>query len=276
MPPEYHQKINTFIDINQLSFKLDASVSHNGCASEVNICCENGHEFGCKAKNRPVKGKKGKGGKVYKRAKLSIYKGNVSMLLVQYVMGVGGEEIQQFLTLLNFPHGKNFTINSLLQVGADVGVVLHDVMDACMNKAIMEEIKATLDEKHNNWKNIYFFDPKSADPEPLSYEKKLEIPNSNHPKVPIIVSFDTGWQKRGHSSISGHTFVIGAQTKKYEQILCVQKNVINARSQQQMGGKLSLILAPETMRAAARQCRQMLHLNLPLECIWSIMLLWKK
>ena len=31
------------------------------------------------------------------------------MLLAQYVMGVGGEEIQQFLTLLDLPHGKNYT-----------------------------------------------------------------------------------------------------------------------------------------------------------------------
>eukprot|EP00957_Ditylum_brightwellii_P038714 2926018-Ditylum_brightwellii.AAC.1 len=36
-------------------------------------CCKNGYEFGCKAKNRPVKGKKGKDCKVYKRAKLSTY-----------------------------------------------------------------------------------------------------------------------------------------------------------------------------------------------------------
>ena len=86
VPHKYHEQINTFLDVNQLSFKLDASVFHHGCASDVNICCENGHEVGCKAKSRPVKEKKGKDGKIYKRAKLSTYKENVKMLLAQYVM----------------------------------------------------------------------------------------------------------------------------------------------------------------------------------------------
>ena len=214
VPQQYHEQINSFLDVNQLSFKLDASVIHHGCASDVDICCENGHKFGCKAKSRPVKEKKGKDGKIYKKAKLSTYEENVKMLLAQYVMGVGGEEIQQFLTLLDLPHGKNYTRNGMLRVEADVGVVLRDVSDACMKKAIMDEIKATLDEKHNDWKNLYFFDPDSTDPEPLSYEKWLEIPASDRPKVPVIVSFDMGWQKRGHSSISGHAFMIGARTKK--------------------------------------------------------------
>eukprot|EP00957_Ditylum_brightwellii_P207761 15354425-Ditylum_brightwellii.AAC.1 len=81
VPPEYHQQINTFLGVNQLSFKLDASVIHHDCASNVNIFYDNGHEFGCKAKYRPVKEKKGKDVKVYKRAKLSTYKENAKMLL---------------------------------------------------------------------------------------------------------------------------------------------------------------------------------------------------
>eukprot|EP00957_Ditylum_brightwellii_P068410 5193483-Ditylum_brightwellii.AAC.1 len=68
----------------------------------------------------------------------------------------------------------------------------------------MEERKATLDKKHDDQKNLYFLDPESTDPGPLSYEKWLEIPASERPKIPVIVSFDMGWQKREHSSISGH------------------------------------------------------------------------
>eukprot|EP00957_Ditylum_brightwellii_P047791 3630324-Ditylum_brightwellii.AAC.1 len=130
LSPEYHQQVNKSLDINQLSFKLDANVIHHGCASDVNICCENGYKFGCKAKNRPVKEKKDKDGKVYKRAKLSTYKESVRKLLAQYVMGVGDEEIQHFLMLLDLPHGNNFTKNGILQVEADVGIVLCDVTDA--------------------------------------------------------------------------------------------------------------------------------------------------
>eukprot|EP00957_Ditylum_brightwellii_P053182 4032517-Ditylum_brightwellii.AAC.1 len=67
------------------------------------------------------------------------------MILAQYVISVGGEEIQQCLTLLDLPHRKNVSKNALLQVEYDVGVVLRDVTDTCTRKATMEEIKATID-----------------------------------------------------------------------------------------------------------------------------------
>eukprot|EP00957_Ditylum_brightwellii_P126368 9633502-Ditylum_brightwellii.AAC.1 len=189
------------------------------------------------------------------------------MLLAQYVMGVGSEEIQQLLMLLDLPHEKNFTKNGLLQVEADVGVVLHDVMDACIKKAMTEETKVTLDEKHNNWKNIYFFNPESADPEPLSYEKWLEIPKSDCPKVPVIVSFDMDWQKRRHSSISGHAFMIGAQTKKILTSIVCSKECDKCKRSATNEEKAEPHHCPKIMREAARQRRQMLHLNLLSECI---------
>eukprot|EP00957_Ditylum_brightwellii_P158664 12076640-Ditylum_brightwellii.AAC.1 len=67
------------------------------------------------------------------------------MLLAQYVMGVGGEETQQFLSLMNLLHGKNFSKNTLSRVEADVGVAF-------------------------------------AGPEPLTSEKWLEMPEKERPK----------------------------------------------------------------------------------------------
>mmetsp|Transcript_37363 Transcript_37363/g.54638 ORF Transcript_37363/g.54638 Transcript_37363/m.54638 type:complete len:456 (-) Transcript_37363:846-2213(-) len=223
VPSMYHDRIEKLLDANKPG-DLDVGVCHHGCASDVKICCEDGHEYNCDAKCRPVKGKKGKDGKVYRRVKLSTYESNAKMLLAQYVMGVGGEEIQQFLALLDLPHGKNFSKNALSRVECDVGVVLRDVTDTCMKKAIMEEIKATLDEKYNDWKNISFFDANEAGDEPLTFEKWIEMDESERPKVPVIVSFDMGWQRRGHCSISGHAFLIGARTKKVlANIVCAKE-----------------------------------------------------
>eukprot|EP00957_Ditylum_brightwellii_P133494 10177452-Ditylum_brightwellii.AAC.1 len=73
-------------------------------------------------------------------------------------MGVGGEEIQQFLRLIDLLHGKNFSKNALSRVEVDVGAALQDVTVSSMKRAIATEIKAT------------------AGPKPLTYEKWLEIP----------------------------------------------------------------------------------------------------
>eukprot|EP00957_Ditylum_brightwellii_P055251 4187673-Ditylum_brightwellii.AAC.1 len=107
-------------------------------------------------------------------------------------MSVGGEEIQQFLSLIDLPHGKSFSNNVLSWVDVDVGVALQDVTVSSMKRAIAHEIKAMLEEKHNTWKNISFFHPDSAGPEPLTYKKWLEISEKEHPKVAVTVSFDMG------------------------------------------------------------------------------------
>eukprot|EP00957_Ditylum_brightwellii_P002486 190572-Ditylum_brightwellii.AAC.1 len=174
------------------------------------------------------------------------------MLVAQYIISVGGEEIQKFLTLLDFPPGKNFTTNGLSQVESDIGIVLCYVMDACMKKAIMEKIQGTLDEKHNDWKNLYFFDPESADPDPLSYEKWLEISKSNCPKVPVIVLFDMGWQKRGHSSISSHTFMIGAQTMKLLANFLYAKECYNCNSLVTKGKQAELHPCPQNYEGSSK------------------------
>eukprot|EP00957_Ditylum_brightwellii_P054197 4104910-Ditylum_brightwellii.AAC.1 len=50
MPIMYHDRIEKLLD----------AYKPGGCASDVKICCEDGHEYNCDAKCRPVKGKKGK------------------------------------------------------------------------------------------------------------------------------------------------------------------------------------------------------------------------
>ena len=60
-------------------------------------------------------------------------------------------------------------------------------------------------------------DPCTAGDEPLTYEKWCSLPQSERPRVPIIVSFDMGWQRRGFCSISGHAFMIGGRSGK---VLC--------------------------------------------------------
>eukprot|EP00957_Ditylum_brightwellii_P193385 14725197-Ditylum_brightwellii.AAC.1 len=139
-------------------------------------------------------------------------------------MGVGGEEIQQFLSLIDLLHRKNFLKDALSRVEVDVSVALQDVTVSSMKRAVANEIKATLKRKHNTWKNISFFHPDNAVPEPLTYEKWLEISEKERPKVAVTVSFGMGWQRWGHCSISGHTFMIGTRTRKIlASIVCAKQ-----------------------------------------------------
>eukprot|EP00957_Ditylum_brightwellii_P170398 12970681-Ditylum_brightwellii.AAC.1 len=88
----------------------------------------------------------------------------------------------------------------------------------------MEEIKETLGKKYNDWKNISFSDVNKTGEEPLSFETWMEMDESECHKVPVVVLFDKGWQRRGHCSISGHAFMIGVQTKKIlAHIICAKE-----------------------------------------------------
>eukprot|EP00957_Ditylum_brightwellii_P033774 2559437-Ditylum_brightwellii.AAC.1 len=50
------------------------------------------------------------------------------------------------------------------------------------------------------------------------------MPEKERSKVAVIVSFDMGWQRQGHCSISGHAFMIGARPRKIvAPIVCVKE-----------------------------------------------------
>eukprot|EP00957_Ditylum_brightwellii_P156816 11935536-Ditylum_brightwellii.AAC.1 len=88
------------------------------------------------------------------------------------------------------------------------------------------------------------------------------MPEKERPKVPVIVSFDMGWQRRGHCSISSHAFMIGTRTRKLlASIVCAKE--CNKCKRAGVGKEPESHPCPKTMREAARQWRQMLHLNSP-------------
>ena len=127
-------------------------------------------------------------------------------------MGVGGSKIKQLLSLLDLPHAKSYDKNAMYRVEEDVGKVLRAVAEKSIDEAIQEEIRLTLNEKHEVWQAVFDIKPELAGDEPLTYAKWLEIPSDERPRVHISVSFDMGWQQRGFSSVSGHAFMIGARS----------------------------------------------------------------
>ena len=70
----------------------------------------------------------------------------------------------------------------------------------------------SLNENHEVCQAVFNINLELAGDEPLTYEKWLEIPADKRPRVHLSVSFDMGWQQRGFSSVSGHAFMIGAQS----------------------------------------------------------------
>eukprot|EP00957_Ditylum_brightwellii_P134847 10281154-Ditylum_brightwellii.AAC.1 len=75
----------------------------------------------------------------------------------------------------------------------------------------------------------------------------LEIPVSDRPKVAVIVLFDMGWQKQGHSSVSGHAFMIGAQTNKVLASIMCSKECDKCKRAATNEKKLSLTVVPKIM-----------------------------
>eukprot|EP00957_Ditylum_brightwellii_P139182 10608218-Ditylum_brightwellii.AAC.1 len=80
--------------------------------------------------------------------KLAAYKTNVKIVVTSLVMGVCGNEISQLLTFRDMPD-NNFGKASLPVIEVDIGNVIQEMALAEMKEGLREEIKATLDEEHD-------------------------------------------------------------------------------------------------------------------------------
>ena len=151
--------------------------------------------------------------------RLSAYKSNVKLMLSSLMMGIGGKDVKTLLTFMDLPHSKNFGKNAFHTLEEEIGEVIRDVAVLQMKKALDEEVRLTLEKKHNEWEET------KDGPEPLTYAMWKILPD-NHPdkKVKIVVCFDMGWQKRGFTSLSGHAFMIGGLSRKVlDCIICAKQ-----------------------------------------------------
>eukprot|EP00957_Ditylum_brightwellii_P212283 15367159-Ditylum_brightwellii.AAC.1 len=132
IPKKYHNCISDVL-VSAKERNVKVAFDHIGDVLSLRVCCGKDHSLSYLAKTRKVEKKKGSDNKNYGRKKLSNYNVNVKMLLASYTMGVGGEEIQQMLTLLDLPEGGNYGAKGLSRVEEDVGYVLKQASNKCMS-----------------------------------------------------------------------------------------------------------------------------------------------
>jgi hypothetical protein len=93
--------------------------------------------------------------------------------------------------------------------------VLEKNSNKVLDFALENEIEATLDANLALWNSL---PANKRGKKPMSYLDWASLPPENWPVVTLTVSFDTGWQTKGtgknYNSLSGHSFMVGAYTRK--------------------------------------------------------------
>eukprot|EP00957_Ditylum_brightwellii_P086746 6601167-Ditylum_brightwellii.AAC.1 len=134
--------------------KVNVVTNHVGCYSEVRVKCGRLHHVTCcKPQKRKVAKKKDKNGQEYVRNTLLSHEVNRKVVISALVMGIDDE----------------------------AGVVICDMAVQTTAEELEAEIKATVDEKYNDWKILHGNNPEVAGPEPLSFKEWDKFPH-NHEK----------------------------------------------------------------------------------------------
>ena len=147
---------------------------------------------------------------------------NVRCILAAFHIRSAGYDVGKFMSMMGIQGANSFERN-FSRHSPKISAVIRDVCDQIMRKAMYNEVIATLEEasdecvdKHTqqSYKN-------------LIYEHSIENIPADLKTVPVLVSYDMGWQKRScgkvFDSLSGHGFFIGCRTKKVVSLGVLQK-----------------------------------------------------
>ena len=156
-------------------------------------------------------------------------------MMAAFYCGIGDKKIAKALSFLGIPGGKLweqvFTRHSLKMCD-----IIYSVVNGGIRQNLEDEIKITICEilVKNKYTNEQIDTATTA----FFAKDKQNIPALIR-KVPLIVSYDMGWQKRStgklYNSLSGHGFIFGCKTgniigfrvKSKACSICSQANSLN-------------------------------------------------
>ena len=117
---------------------------------------------------------------------------NIRLVAAMQMFGGGPEEAEVVIGMLDMPGSKKFRDKTFRDVEEELGKVERQVTKEALNEALAEEIALTREE--------------------------LGSAADDLDSIPLIGSFDGGWQQKGsgrrYNSCSGHAAIIGFHTGK--------------------------------------------------------------
>ena len=187
------RRTNTILD----KCKINVDDTHIGISSSTKLsCCHNHNNY-----ISPNKTHQGNN-----RKRFMEYDANAKSIILGYMNGVGGTNLDAMAVLLDLPNGRNLTRN-FSRHQEIVGENIRERTKKEMDLALQMELKATV--IHEESKEFY---------EIWKNEDK-----ATRKKIGLTVSYDMGWQRRSsgnnYASLSGHGFLIGVHTRRV--IACV-------------------------------------------------------
>ena len=164
---------------------------------------------------RPVRNKKlsvRKRAKIWGKGSIVDYEINLRAMMAAFYCGTGGQDIAKALSFLGIPGGKSWE-QAFTRHSPKMCDIISSVVNGVIRQSLEEEIKITIREilVTNKYTNEQIHTATTA----FFAKDEQNIPALIR-KVPLIVSYDMGWQKRStgklYDSLSGHGFIFGCKT----------------------------------------------------------------
>ena len=163
----------------------------------------------------PVRNKKlsvRKRATIWGKGSIVDYEINLRAMMAAFYCGTGGQDISKALSFLGIPSGKSWE-QAFTRHSPKMCDVISSVVNGVIRQSLEEEIKTTIREilVENKYTNEQIDTATTA----FFAKDEQNIPALIR-KVPLIVSYDMGWQKRStgklYDSLSGHGFIFGCKT----------------------------------------------------------------
>jgi len=126
---------------------------------------------------------------------------NARLVIAMQMNGSGGEDAAAVLGMLNMPGGARMRHTNFIAIEQEIAQVEIEVAHDAIRAGLDEEIlKRTVEEKMGE----------------MTYEQWRALSDEERPRIGLVASFDTGWQKRSsgntYDSLSGHAAFYGQRT----------------------------------------------------------------
>ena len=172
-----------------------------GIATEINLSCKC-----CDMKKKNLVRQTNYREQKFRKNSSESFAINCQFIIGLMQIGGGASEAGVILAFLDLPHSSTFQRHTFARVQLAIRNEIKKITDKSMSDARDEEVRKTVgEEQFLKWKDK----------------------ETNPKEVPLTVSFDMGWNKRSsgtkYDSISGHSFLLGSQTKKIINHQCLSK-----------------------------------------------------
>jgi hypothetical protein len=125
---------------------------------------------------------------------------NARLVIAMQMNGSGGEDAAAVLGMLNMPGGARMRHTNFIAIEQEIAQVEIEVAHDAIRAGLDEEIKRTVEETMGD----------------MTYEQWRALSDEERPRIGLVASFDTGWQKRSsgntYDSLSGHAAFYGQRT----------------------------------------------------------------